>query len=66
MKSWNTTIAGVLGALALLFTQVQYFFDGNAETHMDMATIVGAVGVLGIGWFARDNHRNSRSVGADK
>lgn len=52
MKNWQTTVAGVAGAIAILASQVQAIFDGNPETVYDFSVIVAGLSVLGIGWFS--------------
>ena len=42
----NTTIAGILAFLSLLFGQLQFMFDTDAATNPDWSMIVSALFVL--------------------
>ena len=64
MNSSKTTIGGVLGGLSLILTQLWYMFDGIDATTMDVSQIIAGLGLLGLGWFARDNDKSSEEVGA--
>lgn len=64
MKSKETTIAGILAFISLASTQVGFLFDGISTTNPDWGLIIGALFTL-IGFIrARDNNKNSESVGA--
>jgi len=64
MKSKKTTIAGIIGGLSIILTQVWYALDADPATVMSFEAIIAAFGVLGIGWFARDNDVTSEKAGA--
>ncbi|KAA3637788.1 MAG: hypothetical protein DWQ02_06215 [Bacteroidetes bacterium] len=42
----NTTIAGILAFLSLLFGQIQFMFDSDMTTNPDWSMIVSALFVL--------------------
>ncbi len=42
----NTTIAGILAFLSLLFGQIQFMFDADVATNPDWSMIVSALFVL--------------------
>jgi len=63
MKSWKTTVVGVAGAIAILATQVVYFFDADPATNFSMEAVFAALAALGIGWFARDKNVTSEQEG---
>lgn len=58
MKSWKTTLGGVLGASALPLKSLlpaQWSWVADA---------VASFGVLLVGWAARDNNVSSEAAGA--
>lgn len=64
MKSWRTTVLGIVGAIGILCTQVGNVLDADPATVLDWSTIFSALGVFGIGFFARDNKVSSEAAGA--
>jgi len=64
MKSLKTTIGGIIGGLALILAQVWYQIDADPETVFSVEIFVSGLGMLGIGWFARDNDVSSEDAGA--
>ena len=62
MKSWKTTILGILGALALLIPQVVAVLDGDPKTNPDVEQILLALSVGGAGVAARDNDKRSEDM----
>lgn len=64
MKSWKTTVAGIAAGLGIIATQVAYIFDADPNTVFSLEAVLGALGVMGIGFFARDNGVTSEQAGA--
>lgn len=63
MKSWKTTSAGIVGAIALALPELQAAIDGNPDTIADWNVVAAAVLVL-VGFiFARDNSVSSERAG---
>ena len=58
-KSKNTTLTGILGALAIFATQIGYLVDADPATTFSVEAIIGALTLLGLGWFARDKNVSS-------
>ena len=54
MKNWKTTLIGLLPALAALSMQVYYLYDGNPSTNPDWSVVLAALGLGGLGVFAKD------------
>jgi hypothetical protein len=54
MKSWKTSLGGVLAGLSLLLGQASTLFDTDPETNPCFTQIVAAFGMLGLGLAARD------------
>lgn len=63
--SWKTAVAGILAGVGILATQFGYLLDSDPNTVLDWKVCVGALGVMGIGWFARDNNVTSEQAKAN-
>ena len=64
MNSTNTTMAGILAALAALATAVNYFIDGDPSTQPDWGATISLI-LVAVGLVkARDNDKSSEDVGA--
>lgn len=66
MKSWKTTLAGIMSFITLSWTQVQFLLDTDPLTNPDWGIIIGAVTVLSGLLFARDNDVTSKEAGAER
>lgn len=64
MKSWKTTVAGIMTFITLAWTQVQYLLDTDPTTNPEWNIIIGGLMALLTGLFARDNDVSSESAGA--
>jgi hypothetical protein len=56
MKSWKTTVSGIVTGLAIIFTQVGYLLDNDPATTISIEAIVAAGGLIALGWNARDKN----------
>ncbi|MCE2925821.1 MAG: hypothetical protein LW822_10315 [Phycisphaeraceae bacterium] len=54
MKSWKTTVSGIVAGLAIIFTQVGYLLDNDPATTISIEAIVAACAVIALGWNSRD------------
>lgn len=63
--SWKTTAAGIVSGIAIILTQVSYLLDANPDTVFSIEACFAALGVIGIGFFARDNNVTSEKAGAN-
>lgn len=64
MKSWKTTLNGVLLILIAVATAAKALVDGDPSTNPDYATVMAAI-LGGIGLIAaRDNKVTSEQAGA--
>lgn len=67
MKSWRTTVSGIILALGLLLTNVGAFVDEDPETKGNINEVTGALlalgGAIGLGWFSRDKNVSSEAQG---
>lgn len=63
MKSWKTTLGGVISQLPVLWSQISSLFDGNAATNPDWAILMGSLAIIWALFQARDNNISSEEVG---
>jgi len=63
MKSWRTTIVGVLTAITLIAQQLLALLDNDPATVFSLDLFIAGLGAMGIGIFARDNDKSSENVG---
>jgi len=64
MKSWRTTILGVVTGVGLLVAQVAAFLDTDPSTVASLEGVLAALAVMGLGIVARDNGVTSEKAGA--
>lgn len=64
MKSWKTTLAGIMAFITLAWNQIQFMLDTDPLTNPDWSIIVGGLTVLIGLLFARDNDVDSEAAGA--
>jgi len=66
LKSWKTTVAALVGMVAVISQQLQYQWDNNPLTEPNWDTVFALIPIaLGL-LFARDNDLSSEDVGAGK
>jgi hypothetical protein len=63
-SSWKTTAVGILAGLSIILAQVSYLLDADPQTTFSLEVVFGALGIMGIGFFARDNNVTSEQAGA--
>jgi hypothetical protein len=66
VKSWKTTLSGVLGALTVVATAVKLAIDGHLA-EVNPVQVLEAVGILAVSFglmAARDDKVTSESAGA--
>jgi hypothetical protein len=63
MKSWKTTVGGIVLAVSLISGELHKLFDDDPKTEPSVIVIIGALGGAGIGVFARDNNVSSKQAG---
>ena len=64
MKSWETTLLGVLQFLVVLFTQVSYVIDADPLTVINYGVIISSAVAMIAFIKARDNNVSSEDAGA--
>lgn len=65
MRSWKTTLAGILLVAGAVCTQVYYLLDSDPKTLFDFQVILTALAGAGF-IFARDSNVTSEQAGAKK
>ena len=66
MKSWKTTLAGLVAGLAILFGEANKALDDDPNTNPSVELILVGLGAMGIGFSARDNDVTSEQAGVKK
>jgi len=54
MKNWKTTAVGILGGVILIIKNVIAVLDADTATNFSFEEITVGLGMLGLGWFAKD------------
>ena len=65
MKSWKTTLTGVLAFLGIASQQLVYLVDADPGTNPEWNLVIGGLMTLIMGFTARDNDVSSESAGAN-
>jgi hypothetical protein len=65
LTSWRTTLAGGLPAVILILTELLHWVDSDPATTVNLLHVLSALGLIGVGVFARDNSVTSRQAGAE-
>jgi len=63
VRSYRTTLLGIIAALLLLLPQIQAALDDDEATVPDWDQVKIALAMLGIGVVAKDGHKKSEDVG---
>lgn len=61
--SWRTSATGILGGVGLLISQAVAVLDSDPATVFSFEQVTIALGMLGLGWFARDKGVSSEQQG---
>ena len=62
LRSWKTTICGVIGGLIICLGQIQNIVDKDPETVFVEATFIVGLSMMGIGIAAKDGDKSSEDV----
>ena len=62
-KSWRTTLSGVLAGVVLLIGQAQTLLDDDSKTNPEYTVMMAALGMISLGWNARDENVTSEQAG---
>ena len=66
MKSWKTTVMGVIAGLMILLGQLKSVIDDDPETQPNVEQVLLALGMMGLGVAARDGDKSSQDHGIRK
>ena len=64
MKSWKTTILGIIAAIQPLYALVMECVQGSCDWSQMLVYIMAIAGVFGLGVAARDNNVTSEEAKA--
>lgn len=64
MKSWKTTVGGLIVFLTAIMHELQYVLDDDPTTNFGWSVVIAAAGVFIMGLFARDKNVTSEQEGA--
>lgn len=62
-RSWITTAIGIVSGLAVILPQLLYVVDGDPTTEMSIQKVIMGLGLMGIGFFAKDGNKSSEDIG---
>lgn len=62
LKSWKTTLCGIIGALVMLLPQVLAVLDNNPATIVNWQIVMAGLAMLGIGVAAKDGDKSTEDV----
>lgn len=62
MKSWRTTVLGIIAGLLMVLPEIQDLLTDPST--FDLEVVLSGLSAMGIGWFARDNNVSSEKAGA--
>ncbi len=64
-KNWKTTAAGVISGVLMIGNELLAVLDDDPTTKFTTAAFLTGLGLLGIGWFARDKDVSSVASGVE-
>jgi hypothetical protein len=62
MKSWKTTVLGILGILTLLVSAAKALLDSDPATNLDLSIFIPALFAAVTGLFAKDSNVTGGTV----
>lgn len=65
LKSWKTSILGIIAGLLIILPEIRNFLDGNPETMLNETVILTGLAMMGIGVSAKDGDKSSKQLGID-
>ena len=64
MKSWKTTLGGILSQLPIIWMQASKLIDGDSLTNPNWSILMGSVMAIAAFFYARDNNVTSEQAEA--
>ena len=62
LRSWKTTVAGIIAGLVVLLPQILAVLDSDPATVFSLEAFTIGLGLLGIGAFAKDGDKSTEDV----
>ena len=62
IKSWKTTLLGILGGLLVIIPQVIAVLDGNDATEFSLKAVIAGLALMGLGIAAKDGDKSTEDV----
>ena len=62
LKSWRTTILGIIAGLVVILPQIAAMIDGDPATEFSMKILIGGFALMGIGIAAKDGDKSTKDV----
>ena len=62
LKSWKTTILGIISGLLIILPQVQNLLDGDPETVFSETILMTGLALMGLGISAKDGDKSTEDV----
>ena len=62
LKSWKTTVAGLVGGLMLILPQLMAVLDDDPETVFVKTTFMTGLAMMGVGIAAKDGDKSTEDV----
>jgi hypothetical protein len=64
LRSWKTTVLGFIAGLLVVLPQIVNALDGDPNTIFSWDTFLTGLGLMGLGYFAKDGNKTSEAVKA--
>ncbi len=62
LRSWKTTVVGLLTGLTLIVPQLIALLDTDPQTVFDLKILVAGLAAIGFGTLAKDGDKSSEDV----
>ena len=62
LKSWKTTLLGIISGLLIILPQVQNLLDGDPETVFSETILMTGLALMGLGISAKDGDKSTEDV----
>ena len=62
LKSWQTSVMGIVAGLMMILPQVQNLLDGDPETTLSETVVISALALMGFGVVSKDGDKSTEDV----
>lgn len=66
LKSWKTTVLGIISGLMIILPQIQNLLDGDPETVFSETILMTGFALMGLGIASKDGDKTSKELGLDE